>query len=30
MRGLFGLDRTLVETAVFPGLGLGDDPRLIL
>jgi len=30
MRGLFGLDRGLLETTVFPGLDLGADPRLIL
>jgi uncharacterized protein (DUF1501 family) len=30
MRGLFGLDRGLLEATVFPGLDAGDDPRLIL
>jgi uncharacterized protein (DUF1501 family) len=30
MRGLFGLDRGLLETTVFPGLDLGADPRMIL
>ncbi|MEM7733759.1 MAG: DUF1501 domain-containing protein [Pseudomonadota bacterium] len=30
MRGLFGLDRGLVENTVFPGLDLGDDPGLLL
>ncbi len=29
MRGLFGLDRGLIETTVFPGLDLGGDPGLI-
>ncbi|MFP4327902.1 MAG: DUF1501 domain-containing protein [Paracoccaceae bacterium] len=30
MRGLFGLDRTLLERTVFPGLEIGADPGLIL
>jgi len=30
MRGLYGFDRGLLESAVFPGLRLGDDPGLIL
>jgi uncharacterized protein (DUF1501 family) len=30
MRGLFGLDRAVLERAVFPGLDMGADPRLIL
>jgi len=30
MRGLFGLDRAVLERAVFPGLDMGRDPRLIL
>jgi uncharacterized protein (DUF1501 family) len=30
MQGLFGLDRRLLETAVFPGLDMGSVPRLIL
>jgi len=30
MRGLYGLDRGLLETSVFPGLQMGDDPGLIL
>ena len=30
MRGLFGLDKGLLEKVVFPGLVLGDDPGLIL
>ena len=29
MRGLYGLDRSVLETAVFPGLDMGDDPRII-
>lgn len=29
LRGLFGLERNLLETRVFPGLILGDDPGLI-
>ncbi len=29
MRGLFGLDRGVLEGAVFPGLAMGDDPRLL-
>lgn len=29
MRGLFGLDRGLIERVVFPGLDLGADPGLI-
>jgi uncharacterized protein (DUF1501 family) len=29
MRGLYGLDKSLLETAVFPGLDMGDDPRII-
>ncbi len=29
MRGLYGLDRGTLETAVFPGLTLGDDPGLL-
>lgn len=28
MRGLFGLDTSLLETTVFPGLDLGSDPGL--
>ncbi|MEM6588900.1 MAG: DUF1501 domain-containing protein [Pseudomonadota bacterium] len=30
MRGLFGLDRGLIENTVFPGLDLGDNPGLLL
>ncbi|MEL7253722.1 MAG: DUF1501 domain-containing protein [Pseudomonadota bacterium] len=30
MRGLFGLDRRLIEDTVFPGLDLGEDPGLLL
>ncbi len=30
MRGLFGLDRSLVENSVFPGVDLGKDPKLLL
>lgn len=30
MRGLFGLERGTLETAVFPGLQMGSDPRLLL
>lgn len=30
MRGLFGLDRSVIEEAVFPGLDLGADPGLLL
>lgn len=30
MRGLFGLDRTVLERVVFPDLDMGADPRLIL
>ncbi len=30
MRGLYGFDRALVEGAIFPGLDLGADPRLVL
>ena len=29
MRGLFGLDRAVLEGAVFPGLQMGADPRLL-
>ena len=29
MRGLFGLDRGVLEGAVFPGLDLGSDPGLV-
>lgn len=30
MRGLFGIDRSVLEQTVFPGLIMGDDPGLIL
>jgi uncharacterized protein (DUF1501 family) len=30
MRGLFGLDRGLIESRVFPGLDMGRDPGLLL
>lgn len=30
MRGLYGLDRGVLETSVFPGLDIGDDPGLLL
>ena len=30
MQQLFGFDRALLEEAVFPGVELGQDPRLIL
>lgn len=30
MRGLYGIDRGVLETAVFPGLQMGDDPGLLL
>ena len=29
MRGLYGLDRGLLEGSVFPGLDMGDDPGLV-
>lgn len=29
MRGMYGLDRAVLEGAVFPGLDLGDDPGLL-
>jgi len=29
MRGLTGLDQTALETTVFPGLSMGDNPRLL-
>ncbi|MFY0680897.1 MAG: DUF1501 domain-containing protein [Thalassovita sp.] len=29
MRGLFGLDRAVLEGAVFPGLDMGPDPRIL-
>ena len=30
MRGLYGLDRAVLETAIFPGLQMGPDPKLVL
>lgn len=30
MRGLYGLDRGLIEGSVFPGLDMGGDPALLL
>jgi uncharacterized protein (DUF1501 family) len=30
MRGLYGFDRGLLQDKVFPGLEMGEDPRLIL
>lgn len=30
MRGMYGFDRSLLETSVFPGLQMGDDPGLLL
>ncbi|MCX7301830.1 MAG: DUF1501 domain-containing protein [Rhodobacterales bacterium] len=30
MRGLFGLDQSVLENAVFPGLDMGADTRLVL
>ena len=30
MRGAFGIDRRLLESAVFPGLDMGEDPRVLL
>ncbi len=30
MRGLYGLERGLLESAVFPGLDMGDDPGVVL
>ena len=30
LRGLYGFDAGLLETKVFPGLQMGDDPGLIL
>ncbi|MFN7225355.1 MAG: twin-arginine translocation pathway signal, partial [Paracoccaceae bacterium] len=29
MRGLYGTDRAVLETSIFPGLRLGDDPGLL-
>ncbi len=30
MRGLYGFDRSLIETVIFPGLDLGSDPGMLL
>lgn len=30
LRGLYGIDRAVLETAVFPGLDMGADPGLLL
>ena len=30
MRGLTGLDRSVLESSVFPGLDMGADPGLVL
>lgn len=30
MQGLFGLDRSLLEAQIFPGLDMGVDPRILL
>ncbi len=30
MRGLFGLENSVLESAIFPGLDMGDDPRILL
>ncbi|GKY87786.1 DUF1501 domain-containing protein [Sinisalibacter aestuarii] len=30
MRGLYGLERTLLEASVFPGLDMGTDPGILL
>lgn len=30
LRGLYGLDRTVLEGSVFPGLQMGADPGLLL
>lgn len=30
MRGLFGIEKTALETAVFPGLDMGNDPKILL
>lgn len=29
MRGMFGLDRHVLETAIFPGLDMGIDPKIL-
>ncbi|WP_255356568.1 DUF1501 domain-containing protein [Thioclava sp. SK-1] len=30
LRGLFGTERAAIEQVIFPGLDLGDDPRILL
>lgn len=30
MRGLFGLDKSAIQNAIFPGVDLGPDPKLLL
>lgn len=30
MAGLYGFDRSLLESAIFPGLDMGPDPRILL
>jgi uncharacterized protein (DUF1501 family) len=30
MHGLFGTDKTTLETTVFPGLQIGENPGLLL
>lgn len=30
MAGLYGFDRTLLESSIFPGLDMGADPRILL
>ncbi|MFT5006355.1 MAG: hypothetical protein ACI8YI_001979 [Paracoccaceae bacterium] len=30
MRGLFGLERSVLESSIFPGLDMGSDPRILL
>lgn len=30
LRGLYGVERTALETTIFPGLDMGDDPELLL
>ena len=29
LRGMYGFDRSLLETSVFPGLSMGDDPGIL-
>ncbi|WP_102224243.1 DUF1501 domain-containing protein [Acidimangrovimonas sediminis] len=30
MRGMYGIDRTTLSDKIFPGLDMGDDPRMLL